>query len=64
MIELSREHARILLRVYEDIIDIDSRLGCTDEGFRWHYKLLLEKNPYVRDAVSALKASVGNAVEK
>lgn len=57
MIEIDERTARVMIRVLDDITDLDARMLCSDASFRRHFKALAT-NPITVDALIALKQAV------
>lgn len=62
MVQIPKETARRLLTAYADIVDIDSRMNCSDAAFRNHYRLLIG-TPVMREAVQILREAVEEGKE-
>ena len=62
MIMLDEKTAQVLLTAYTDIVDIDSRMSCSDAAFRNHYRLLIG-TPVMREAVQKLREAVEGGKE-
>lgn len=57
MLKISESTARAVVRVLEDILDLDSRAGCSDKYFRQHF-VTVARVPPVQDALEELRAQL------
>lgn len=60
MVHLDDTTAKMLLNIYNDIMNLDARMTCSDAGFRRHFMLLV-KTPPAQDAVAQLRKAVRDA---
>lgn len=63
MVEINRETAEVIQRVLDDINNLDTRMSCSDAGFRRHFKLLAH-NPVTVQAWLELKRALANQADE
>lgn len=57
MIQISEQAARAVLRLLEDVRDVDERARCSDAYFRSHF-VRLAKLPAISEAADEIKTAV------